>query len=305
MNRILNFHEVYDYQWFDSLVGFLSSKYKMVSLDAINTSFYGDIHLKNACHITVDDGEKSFVENIFPIMKKYNVPVTLFVSPKIITNNLNYWFQEIRGYNPIYLTKIISDITGTSYELANNCDPVWILKTLTITEILEIIKKYQSANHTSSKKHQNICWKSLVKISQSELVTIGAHTMNHPILKNESGAESNFEISESVNELSNLLGYKIKYFAYPNGKRYLDFTNREEEILKKNDVQLAVTTEPGNLASNNDKMRVPRIGIPDGQKLPIVKLKLMLGSHLNSIRKLKVSEEVKQRNRITRKFSTS
>ena len=76
----------------------------------------------------------------------------------------------------------------------------------------------------------------ILELEKSDLVTIGAHTLNHPILQNESLETSRKEITDSIIELEKLLGHKIKYFAYPNGAKALDFGMREIDILKENKI---------------------------------------------------------------------
>jgi peptidoglycan/xylan/chitin deacetylase (PgdA/CDA1 family) len=300
MHRILNLHEVRDFRWFDKLASYLKSRYNMVSLDSIE-NFYGtDMDLKNACHITVDDGEKSFYEVIYPVLKKHKIPATLFVSPKIITERSNYWFQEIKGYNSNELKKSISSVTGISFNLLKNYNEVWILKTLKINEIQEIIKTYQSTTKTIPKISQNITIENLKEISESGLITLGAHSLNHPILINEDNKNCEIEISSSINDLSAIIKKKVKYFAYPNGTQNLDFSFREEKILSLNGIQLALTTEAGNLSLSDNKFRIPRLGIAENQNMLVIKSKLFLGSQWKILKKMKPTEEHQQRRKITR-----
>src|SRR5690349_14391327 len=99
MNRIVNFHVVSDITWFEKLVVFLKNNYQMVSIDVVHDYMLGNTKCNNICHITVDDGDISFYKNIFPVLKKHNIPATLFVSPKICSETKNFWFQEIDDYD--------------------------------------------------------------------------------------------------------------------------------------------------------------------------------------------------------------
>jgi len=72
----------------------LKSKYSLVDLNFFeNLNNYKK--KKGFCHITFDDGDKTFYTVAYPILKKHNVPATLFVSPKIVVKQENFWFQEI------------------------------------------------------------------------------------------------------------------------------------------------------------------------------------------------------------------
>ncbi len=80
-------------------------------------------------------------------------------------------------------------------------------------------------------------------------MAVGAHTMNHPILKNEDDASSKFEIEASVGDLSTLLGSRVTTFAYPNGIPGMDFGEREVKLLGASGIRLAFTTEARHFAA--------------------------------------------------------
>ena len=75
-------------------------------------------------------------------------------------------------------------------------------------------------------------------MAASGLVTIGAHTINHPVLKNESDTGCRYEIAESVKQLELILEKPVKYLAYPNGRLHLDFGEREMNYLKESNIAL-------------------------------------------------------------------
>ena len=59
MIKIINFHELHDSHWFDSVVRLLKSKYNMISAQDMYDYFYKEKRLKNACLLTVDDGHET------------------------------------------------------------------------------------------------------------------------------------------------------------------------------------------------------------------------------------------------------
>ena len=75
----------------------IDEKYNVLSLDYIVDTIINDGDLpKNTIGISVDDADKSFLEVGWPLFKKNNLPVTLFVTTGTIAkNNKNYlnWDQ--------------------------------------------------------------------------------------------------------------------------------------------------------------------------------------------------------------------
>ncbi len=112
MPSVLLFHAVTDRPWFDDVICWLKRRYTMLSLDSLSGVCGGTKEVGKSCHITVDDGDKSFYEVMFPVLRKHGVPASLFVSPKICVEERNFWFQEIEGYRRESLTTIRSECSG-------------------------------------------------------------------------------------------------------------------------------------------------------------------------------------------------
>jgi len=302
MNKIVNFHQVTDYVWFDKIVCYLKSKYVLISTEDLFEYYKGQINLKNSCHITIDDGDKSFYDVIFPVLKRYNIPASIYVSPKICKEKSNYWFQEVNGFNQFELKRIIADLSNTSLNTLLKFSTDSILKTMQINQIHEIIKQYREKNHTPKKLFQNMTVSNLKEVNQSGLVTIGAHTINHPVLKNENDVTCKYEINESVNDLSSILNHEIKYFSYPNGIPGLDFSEREKSYLRGSGIQLTFSTEKKKFSSSDDTMSIPRIAISDSENMYFFKTKMYLGSPWGKIARLKPTGEYNERKELMRIF---
>lgn len=257
-NTIITLHEINDPRWLNNVITSLKKNYNIVSVENIENYYYNNSDLKNACHLTFDDGDLSFYNNILPLIKKHKIPVSTYVSPMIAKERRNFWFQEIRGYNQKKLfevaKKVINDKNQNIQAMAINP----FLKTLRIETILEIIKLYQKETNTSPKPPMNMTEKQLIEIKSSGLVEIGAHTLNHPILINESDESATYEIEKSIDQLSEILNCDTRYFVYPNG----DYGEREIKILKNKGIKLAFSTEKGKISRDNNIFCLPRSGSP-------------------------------------------
>jgi peptidoglycan/xylan/chitin deacetylase (PgdA/CDA1 family) len=257
-NTIIYFHEIQDKQWFQSIIESLVKNYHIIGLKDLEEYYYNKKIVKNSCHITIDDGDISFYKNAFPIIKKFSIPVSLYASPLIATERKNFWFQEIIGYDANILGGIISEEFNYKFNHQVMPEIKNFLKTLAIGDILRIIKLYQNKTATPPKSPMNMDENQLNEISNSGLVDVGAHTLNHPCLINESEQVASNEIYESIDWLSKILNKEIKSFVYPNG----NYGEREISLLKSKGIKLAFTTERGKLSNQDNPLKIPRSGSP-------------------------------------------
>ncbi len=285
MNRVVTFHAIHDKDWFERVVLLLGKKYKFVSADDLEDYYYKSKNLKNACLLTVDDGDLSSFEVIYPVLKKHSVPGVFFVSPKISRRDgmLNFWFQEIENCDKDKLLSYFKEnsnrgIRSLSLNRATFND-------MPVDEIIHIIKKFKATNKVPPLPPQNMKEEHIKVIDTEGLVKIGAHTMTHPFLSYETDERSKSEITDSLLDLENILGHPIRYFAYPNGLPNEDFGQREIDILKKTECKLAFSTQYKNFSKRDNPYSIPRFGITSGNE-NLIKMKLLLGKNYPIIKKL-------------------
>jgi peptidoglycan/xylan/chitin deacetylase (PgdA/CDA1 family) len=203
-------------------------------------------------------------EHAFPVLQEMNIPATLFVSPKVISEESNYWFQEL-SYLRNHLSdnvvkEMICETLEVDYEQIKTYRVLYLFKCMKLKDIFQVISAIKEKYGITIDKKFNLTKDQLLELNNSNLITIGAHTMNHPILYNETDDDSEKEIQESIKKLFNMLNKDIKYFAYPNGSIGLDFGVREQLILQKNKIKLAFSTNNDFFDKKTNPLNIPRFG---------------------------------------------
>lgn len=298
---VLLFHKEENGPLFEKIILALKRRYRLVSVHELELLITQKQDLKNICHISFDDGDISFYNVVFPVLKKHNVPVSLFISPDVISTNTNYWFQEVHDYDEKTVKQILSQQLNIPEDKLNHAPFKFIFKCLPIKKIENIIEIYQQQTQCSIKKPVNITLAQLKELAASDLVTLGAHTLKHPILKNENDADSRHEITASIKNLEALTGKPVTYFAFPNGIPVLDFGEREMNYLRENNITMAFSTELDNLSAEHNLLSMPRMGFARmglDPSNPLIFLRLNLGKKWIDIKSVGRSTEKVVREKI-------
>lgn len=128
------------------------------------------------------------------------------------------------------------------------------------TDVFPILKKYQIKAvvyvvPNFLDRSNNITTLQLKEISESGLVEIGAHTMNHAYLSGLSRSRIEYEVIQSKKYLEKILGIKIVSFAYPYGA----FDNTVIDVVEKAGFRSAVTTITGTFVTDINRFFLNRI----------------------------------------------
>lgn len=259
-------------QFFELQLQFLKSRFEIVSLgEAVSLLEAGAISGEYAV-LTFDDGYRDNYDHAFPLLKKYQVPATIFVTVEGLETGYFGWYvfdQAILNSESeaLDLTEFglgaVDISTGAAREQAiyrlhrelKQCDHG---KREAVTE--KVIA--ENFDHTTCERVM-LNWSEAKEMQDGGLVTIGSHTMTHPILTRVADERARWEILQSKAVIEERLGSRVEFFAYPNGTEQ-DFNEGIIEILKDAGLSVACTTSPGSVVGGDNPFRLPRMDVTRG-----------------------------------------
>jgi peptidoglycan/xylan/chitin deacetylase (PgdA/CDA1 family) len=255
---------------FESQINFLKSNFNILSFSSfINGSKFSE---KPICILTFDDGWHDFYKYAYPVIVRYEIPVTLFVPTFYISNNNKFWTDKISSVllqaqnNKNRNIRSNNKLGGLVVKkwLDTDCNTEYIIEMLKQhkTEAIEkMIDDLVSTNNLDSAADERafVTWEQLREMSSSGLVEIGSHTHRHWILTNYSEEEVRNDIEMSRTELigKGLVSSDFIPFCYPNG----NFNAHIAQIVRETGFQLAVTTQSGWNRFDGDIFVLKRVGI--------------------------------------------
>lgn len=251
-------------EYFEQQVRYIKENYNAFSLVGLMQHQRDTGKLpSHAVVITVDDGYRDFYEYAFPILKKYKVPATLFVTTGFIAQDLWLW--------PDMITWLLRQSTSVpEINLGDLFLSSGVLNSSTYGEYWQKIVDY-SLSLPDQDKHKFIAdLASLLghdlpsripaeyapvaleelREMQSHGIEIGGHTVTHPSLGRVTEAQAYDEILGCREYLNQQLGCHERTFCYPNGQPS-DLQPFLPRIVKEAGFLGAVTAFPDSKGARN------------------------------------------------------
>jgi peptidoglycan/xylan/chitin deacetylase (PgdA/CDA1 family) len=275
---------------FKKQIDYLYKNHTIISIDELISKRRSQQVPKNTVVITFDDGYKDNHTYAYPILEKYNIPATIYLTSGGIENGKLFWFDKVS-----YLVKHSSvekiDIDGLgTYELSTEPDRSLIAEgicaalhqkseneKLAIVEKMEKICQVRIPNDMGFRYY--LTWE---EVKEMELVNFGAHTVTHPILTRIPLETAKYEIIKSKHYIEEQIGKKITSFAYPVGELG-DVNLQIINCVKEAGFNSAVSVYPFRLiSSKDDSFYLGRIGVHEGVSM----LKMQLCGFFGDLRQV-------------------
>lgn len=264
-------HAINDYCFikqsdFDRQMKYLSENFHVKSID---DAYLNESSSKNpVAVITFDDGFMNNFEYAFPILKKYRLPATIFLSTKFIDTDETIWFcRVIQIIESCKIDEIVWD--GIKLKIRTNEE-----KRLASSKIQEDLKLKspceidkgldrlcEQLNVRSSilgSPYQMLTRENITEMLDSGLIHFGAHTHKHAILSRLSEADARTEVMTSISEVERFTGVACKTFAYPNGG-INDYSEFHKQLLKDLNVKTSFSMKDGLSSRKDDYLELQRL----------------------------------------------
>jgi peptidoglycan/xylan/chitin deacetylase (PgdA/CDA1 family) len=231
---------------------------EFVSLDEVHRRLVQQDFSRRFVAITLDDGYRDNLEFAWPIFKRHNVPFALFVSTAFADQLGELWWvaleRVIAANSRIVFESDGStrfyDCTGPAEKSATWTELYWLLRRLPdegqMRKIVRDLSYRYGVDPVAPCRELCMTWPEIARLAEDPLVTIGAHTVDHLMLRKLPAARARAEMERSADVIEAALGERPKHFAFPVG----DVTSagpREFALAAALGFRTAVTTRPGVL----------------------------------------------------------
>jgi len=267
---------------FERHIRFLKTHYTMLSLkETVWLLTKGKKIPSRTAIVTFDDGYCNNLTHALPIIQKYQVPITIFLTAGYIGTKKLLPFDQaylICRYAQEMRSRPNPEIGLPSLSFKNELERcksfsklVSLLKKLSTSDqercLLSLRQELYVPDFTNKndifKDFQLMSWEDAYELKKSGLVDFGSHTLSHEILTNVTHQVAEKEISFSKSILEKKLNEPITLFAYPNG-RQIDFNSSHMDLLNKYGYSAAVTTIPDLNTHQENIYKLKRMNFGSG-----------------------------------------
>ena len=239
---------------FEAQMRFLRENYRVASLDEACRELSTNARTEPGVVITFDDGYRSAYTIAFPILQKYRLPATIYLTVDSVETGQVAWYERV------FLAMAVApsgelqlDLQGpwrfqlnsTGDRLRAALEVVALLRTLPNSLRCECCSLLENKiglpqNALSSRV---LTWEEIHLMHQSG-IAFGSHTLTHPVVSQLAPLELEHELGASKCLLENKLRAPILDFAFPFGKAS-DCSSAALRTLARCGYRSAVTTVSG------------------------------------------------------------
>ena len=236
----------------------------------------------DAVAVTFDDG---YVDNLVagkPRLAAADVPATVFLATGYINTSREFWWDELTrllllGRGPEVVELMVrgqslrvsledgplvrrgSDASTDAPKRHSALMTIWrVLRFLEDGERERLMQTLRSAftvTDVDAIKSRAMTSEETMALVDGGLITVGAHTVTHPVLSALEVDACRREITESKLTCEEIIGAPVSTFAYPYG----DFNAKAREEVMRANFSVACSTQSGPAVATSDRFALPRV----------------------------------------------
>jgi peptidoglycan/xylan/chitin deacetylase (PgdA/CDA1 family) len=249
--------------------------------------------------VTFDDGYADNLYSAKPLLERHNVPATVFVTAGYIGEQREFWWDELDrlllqpGTLPdkLHLNangKMLQWELGSaahyshdayrryrSWNVLEGDDPsprqhlyralCAVLRFLSSQErqkVLDELRVWADTDAMGRLTHRTLSSNELLQLDTGDMIEVGAHTVNHPVLSTLTADGQRAEISRNKQQLQDIIEHQVATFAYPYGSRS-DYTAETVAIVQEAGFSCACSNFADVVWRGSDRFQLPRILVRD------------------------------------------
>ena len=204
--------------------------------------------------LTFDDGYRDTYTQVWPALRRLNIPFTIFVCTSFVNRTNDYWWGALLALFQ-FQDVVDIDAMGKRFILRNQRD-----REVGVRQVMHWVKEdlaIRSKSLMPSFNRYDISPEALLdrdalsedeirSMAESSVVTIGGHGTTHLPLATLPAEQARREVADNRTFLQTISQQEVAHFAYPFGDSSA-CTWAEADLVRKAGYKSAFTTRIGNI----------------------------------------------------------
>lgn len=256
---------------FEKQIKYLSRIYNFVNLENITQWIQGKAKMpSNPVAITFDDGYRDIYANAYPILRKFGIPATVFITTDFIDNHKIPWWErtyyliqktdpEIKGIPEISKHFRITGLKDRELMASEVVRKLRYLPQSRREKLISSMAKESDVRSEVLNQRLMLSWDEIREMANNG-VSFGSHTITHPVLTQISKNQAKNEIKGSKEIIEEKLDRKVNFFSYPHGSPR-DFNLHTTNLVREAAYEGACTTIQGFNTRQANPYKLKRVSI--------------------------------------------
>ncbi len=254
---------------FEEQIRFISQHFEVVSTSRMfEIMDKKQLPQKPLAVITFDDGYRDNLETAYPILKKYNVPATIFLATESL-EGAPMWTSRVEA---MFKNTAIKNLTVESlskertFELGSYEDRMKIchevkseMKQVPDSHRQTILEELEERMGGCKLSAEMLSWDDVRQMMQDPLIEFGSHSVSHRMLANLSLPEILSELEQSKEKIRNETGKEPCFISYPGNSYDVRVEKAAEQVGYE--AAFAVDQELADFSQN--RFSIKRVHIED------------------------------------------
>ncbi len=257
----------------DTIECLKQEQYEIVPLAEVpGRMAYGGGAGRFAC-LTFDDGYRDNLQNLLPVLERYQAPATIFLTTGFLRRSHAAWWllldEAFRRFDEIPLTlpegrvvrvaETAEAKTRIAIEVADR------MRTFDLGDLIRCVRGLEELTGATSialTEAAIIGSEDVARLARHPLIEIGAHGVTHRPLARLSAEDARREMALSRADLEYMTGQTVRLFAYPYGGEG-DVTARDAALARELGFKIAVSSIRGPVGRDPDLLMLNRVPLDD------------------------------------------
>jgi peptidoglycan/xylan/chitin deacetylase (PgdA/CDA1 family) len=227
--------------------------------------------------VTLDDGYHDNLTEALPLLERFEIPATVFVTSGSIGDDREFWWDEIVR---LLVTcepapdELILEIKGRTFRWPTSTSGerhtvakslVAELKSASRNDLdtaIAALRTWCGGRKVSAVGRRPLRRAELLELAAHSLIEIGSHTRSHIFMASHSEASQRQEVVDGRSDLEQWIGRSMTSFAYPFGLAAA-ISAESRRAVELGGIRIACTLDGKVATRSSDLLQLSRIFVGD------------------------------------------